>query len=85
MHRATAKIHLILAQMLSFTPLLEVWLLKSAYSMLIAVPVIMALNIYRCQVCKTPLWDERIIGRKVPVSPTVLDDCKVCEAKFLKD
>lgn len=83
MSRKLIKIHIVLAQISTFVFFFEFLFLQSIYSFVLAGILILSLGRYKCQNCKTPVWDERIMGRYLPVKPSVVDDCAVCGQPFV--
>lgn len=60
------------------------------YFLLAAIPlfiiVVMAqLRLLNCIHCGTPMWDVRTIGKTVPVSPAIVDECGVCGRPLFRE
>lgn len=78
-----AKIHIVLAQVFSFVFFVELLGFHTVWTFPVAFLLVLTLGLYRCESCGVPMWDKRIIGTRIPVSPNIVDQCSVCSHPFI--
>lgn len=72
------KLHIVMAQIMPFVSLIEYIIYGTVWAMIPTFLIIFTIGLYRCSSCGVRIIDERIAGRSLPVSPNIIDRCKVC-------